>query len=163
MATRRLINAAGRFREDQLLHEDYDMWMRLAVLSEVAVVRRELACVRYHRQHYSSGGIRSAAAWGQVLGRMQDIVSDPRLCAIVTAQRAKNTVKLAHLYAAESDAAGVFRTLASGWSHSWWRGAWWWGSARVLLRLLLPYRWIEAWRGLTARLTGRRAEPPAIR
>jgi glycosyltransferase involved in cell wall biosynthesis len=163
MATRRLLDAAGRFREDQLLHEDYDMWMRLALLSEVVVVRRELACVRYHRQHYSSGGIRSAAAWGQVLGRMRDIVSDPQLCAIVKAQKARNTVRLAHLYAAEGHAAAVLRTLARGWSDSWWRGTWWWGSARALLRLLLPYRWIEAWRSLTARFAGPRAGPPPIR
>ena len=53
LVERELLDDAGYFDERLKLFEDHDLWLRLACLSEVAVVPRPLVKVRRHDEHYS--------------------------------------------------------------------------------------------------------------
>ena len=53
LVERELLDQAGFFDERMTLFEDHDLWLRLACLSEVAVVPRPLVKVRRHDEHYS--------------------------------------------------------------------------------------------------------------
>jgi glycosyltransferase involved in cell wall biosynthesis len=62
LAVRQLVERAGRFHTRQLLYEDYDLWSRLALLSEVEAIETPLTHVRKHAEHYG-GTVRTPAVW----------------------------------------------------------------------------------------------------
>src|SRR5882724_1495319 len=119
MAERQLIERAGGFDEQQRLHEDYDLWLRLALLSKVLVLKEPLACVRRHDEHFSSGGVRSYEARLRVFEKMHGRLTQLRLQFVLRAERARHAGALAVAYAASGDGAGVWRTIVASWPYSW--------------------------------------------
>jgi glycosyltransferase involved in cell wall biosynthesis len=139
MAERALIEEAGAFDEQQGLHEDYDLWLRLALLSKVLVLAEPLSCVRRHDDHFSSGGVRNFDARLRVFEKIQDRVTGLRPRAVLRSERARQAGGLAGAYATAQDNAGVWRTIAASWPYSWRSVHWYAACARAAVRVLVPH------------------------
>jgi GT2 family glycosyltransferase len=144
VVARRLLDQVGGFDEDQHLHEDYDLWLRLSIRSDVAVIETPLACVRSHTEHYSGGRIRSLEARHRLLEKMQSIAVEPRMRSMVLAAKSKNATRLARLFAVAGDRKSLVCVLSGSWRYSWWRISWWWASALAVLRMFVPDRLLSS-------------------
>ena len=138
MAKRELLGRAGGFDEGFQLHEDYELWLRLALLSPVSRLAEPLACVRRHAEHFSSGGVRSLRARGKVLEKMRDFLTDPQQLAVLHAERVRNDVALAVVDAAAGNNGLALGALARSWPRSWRNSAWYLGCARALAHIAMP-------------------------
>ena len=140
IASRQLLERAGGFDERQRQQEDYHLWLRLALLSEIGVLRQPLACVRRHDDHFSRRGISSLEAKDRMLERIQTLVTSTPQRTAVRDARARNAAALAAASAAAGSRDAAWRTLADSWRFSWQRAAWWVGIAKVLAHLYVPAR-----------------------
>ncbi len=138
IAHRQLVERVGRFDEQQTMHEDCDLWLKLARESEVSIVDSPLSRVRHHGSHYSASGERALRDWIGLFEKWQQLVPEARRKRIFERQRAKCTALLARHYAAQRNSASVFRILASSARHFWNSPAWWLGSMTALARLAIP-------------------------
>jgi glycosyltransferase involved in cell wall biosynthesis len=138
MAARELLERVAGFDEQQGLHEDYEMWLRLALLSEVGLVNQPLACVRRHEEHFSSGGIRSLQARSRVFEKMKTLMTDSHQLSVLRNERAHNDAALAVANAAAGKGGAVWRTLARSWRYSWRSASWYMGFAKAMAHLILP-------------------------
>ena len=136
MAERSLIAEAGGFDEQQGLHEDYDLWLRLALLSKVLAVAEPLACVRRHDDHFSGGAVRNFEARLRVFAKLEGRIGG----RVFRAERARQAGALAGAYAAADDSSGVRRAIATSWSFSWRSWRWYVASGRALLRVAASRR-----------------------
>jgi glycosyltransferase involved in cell wall biosynthesis len=138
MVKRDLLETVGGFDEQQGLHEDYELWLRLALSSPVRVLKQPLACVRRHNSHFSRTGVPSLEARRRVLEKIGQLVTDSQHRAIVRRERARAAAALAVLHAVSGVRAPTLRTLASSLRYSWRYGAWYASSCRALAHLVLP-------------------------
>jgi glycosyltransferase involved in cell wall biosynthesis len=137
VAERALVLAAGGFDEQQRFAEDYDLWLRLALLSEVTAVAEPLACVRVHGDNYSRDRIGAHLGWFQLYERYGAHLADRARVRICRERAAESALALAALYARAGerrDALAALRISASPGSR---RLRWWPRAARVLARALL--------------------------
>jgi glycosyltransferase involved in cell wall biosynthesis len=153
LVERRLLAEVGGFDEEQRLFEHYDLWLRLAAHSEVELIDQPLTCLRSHEQHYSEGGIASAASRHRLLGKMRVRAGDARIRRLVERLYAQSALDLASRYANTSRRAAL-GTLARSCTHSAGHLHWWTGAPRVLLKVAVP-------RGLLTLYRRGRARPGA--
>ncbi len=135
-----MLEKVGGFDECQGQHEDYHLWLRLAMQCEVGVVRRPLACVRCHDEHFSDFGIGALVARDRMLEQILTLVPDSRRRTAVRTERARNAALLAAANATAGNRSAAWRTLASSWYFSWRCAVWWASVGRVLAHLCLPAR-----------------------
>lgn len=140
---RQLVERVGGFDERRLLHEDYDLWLKLAGESEASVVDSPLTRVRHHGSHYSKTGEPELRDWIEFFAKWQHQVAEPARKRVVERQGARCTALLARHYAARGDAAAVFRTITRSMS-CWTCPEWWLGSALALARLVVPGSLVNA-------------------
>jgi glycosyltransferase involved in cell wall biosynthesis len=138
MVKRDLLETVGGFDERQALHEDTDLWLRLALLSPVRVLKQPLTCVRRHSSHFPSTGVSSLEARRRVLEKMGQLVTESQHRDLVRTERARAAAALAVLYAASGKRAPTLRTLASSLRYSWRCGGWYVSACRALAHLVLP-------------------------
>lgn len=138
MVRRQLLERVGGFDEQQGLHEDHQMWLRLSLLSKICRLTEPLTCIRRHNEHFSSGGIRSFQARRRALERIHPLPMSPRDRAIFRTERARNDALLALGFAAAGDGAAMWRTLADSWGYSWRSAIWYGVGAKAVARLLAP-------------------------
>jgi glycosyltransferase involved in cell wall biosynthesis len=143
MVKRDLLDTVGGFDAQQGLHEDYDLWLRLALLSPVRVLKQPLACVRSHSSHFSSTGVPSLVARRRVLDKMEQLVTGSEHRALLSTEQARAAAALAVLYAASGKRTSALRTLASSLRYSWRYGAWYAGACRTLTHVVLPSSWVN--------------------
>jgi glycosyltransferase involved in cell wall biosynthesis len=155
VAARDLISRAGGFDEQQPLFEDYDLWLRLLMLSDVGVIDLPLVLVRKHEQNTCGTGVDMLLARGRVLQKLSALVTEASLQDTIEELRATNVAGLAGLYA-DTERKKALRTLFDGWSYSWRHFEWWMHAARVLLKVALPRRVIAIYR---ANRLGQRRDP----
>jgi glycosyltransferase involved in cell wall biosynthesis len=151
IAQRQLVERVGGFDERQIMHEDYDLWLKLARESELSIVASPLSRVRHHDSHYSATGERMhrdwiLRDWIGLFEKWQRLVTEPRLQRLFERQRARCTALLARHYAAKRDGSSVLRTIAGSGRHFWSCPEWWFGSAAALVRLVMPADLIDTWR-----------------
>ncbi len=135
VAERALIGKAGAFDESLLDCEDLDLWLRLALLSEVALVDRELARVRIAPGSFTARPRHARADLVRVIGKMTAI-APARLHGAIRRERARQEVLLAHEYAAHGAYGRMWRTLAHAMPHAWAYPFAWGHAMRALLRSL---------------------------
>ena len=136
MAERALVEEAGGFDEQQGLHEDYDLWLRLALLSKVLVIAEPLSCVRRHDEHFSGGEVRNFEARLRIFAKIHRRVPS----RVLRSERARQAGGLARAYAAADDSAGVWGAVAGSWPYSWRYFHWYTACARAVLRISAPRR-----------------------
>src|SRR5450631_91019 len=96
---RRLLTQVGGFDEELLLWEDYDLWLRLALHSDVDLIDEPLTRLRSHEQHYSGAGSRNQEDRLRLLKKMLPLATDAHLRSLTDRLIARSTLDLARLYA----------------------------------------------------------------
>jgi len=143
MAERALLAEASGFDPEQRQAEYIELWLRLALRSEVVLLEQVLTRVRFHRDHYCRGG-----AWGlnclrRMYGKIETQVSDERRLRMVRAARTRNAARLMRHCASRHDWREAGAVARSSFAFSWRAPHWWWNLAAASIRLLLPDSWMR--------------------
>jgi hypothetical protein len=136
IAERSLVGSVGGFDEMQLFGEDYELWLRLALHSEVSA--EELTCVRVHDQHYSGDRIAVYAGWVQIYRKILALVSSSRLRSVCRCRLAESATTLAALYSREGRYSAALRAGASATASGWSSPRWWLMAGKTCGRGLFP-------------------------
>jgi glycosyltransferase involved in cell wall biosynthesis len=111
MVERSLMLAVGGFDEQQWFFEEYDLWLRLNLRSDVIAVAEPLTLVRNHEQHYSADRAGVYQARFRLLDRFSSASREPRFEPIVKRERARTAAKLAAVHAAAGRRAAALQML----------------------------------------------------
>jgi glycosyltransferase involved in cell wall biosynthesis len=139
LASRPLILRAGGFDETLSSAEDYDLWMRLALESDIAIVDEPLVLVRRHEENHSRVWESAFIGRDRALRKLQDRV-DPWRRSLLRKERVNNALTLALTHASLGERAGALRALCRSAHYSWSYPRWWLRGAKTLLRANLPQR-----------------------
>jgi glycosyltransferase involved in cell wall biosynthesis len=153
LATRALIAQAGGFDETIRSGEDYDLWLRLALASEVALLDEPLVQVRRHDTNHSREWELAFVGRDHSLRKLQGVVDDKRR-ALLRAERIRNAMTLAATHASLGTRARAFRALFRALPYSWSSPLWWFALLKAPLRPYVPQRLVDAYR--------RRRRAPAL-
>jgi glycosyltransferase involved in cell wall biosynthesis len=145
LATRELIIRAGRFDEAISSGEDYDLWMRMALESDLAVIDEPLVHVRRHDENHSRNWHIAYHGRDHTLAKLQARV-DPARRALLRSERVKNGLKLAAEYASLGEQANVVRTLHLAFGYSWPYARWWRDAFKILVRRYVPQLLLNMYR-----------------
>jgi glycosyltransferase involved in cell wall biosynthesis len=146
LATRELITQAGGFDEELLSGEDYDLWLRLALYSEAAIVNEPLVYVRRHEDSHTRDWQSAFVGRDSSLNRRQRLVDSGRR-SLLREQRMRNALKLAATHAELGAQGRMLRALWESLAYAWTYPQWWLqGLKTVLLRPYLPRRLLEYYR-----------------
>jgi glycosyltransferase involved in cell wall biosynthesis len=138
LAERSLVIDAGGFDEQLPFFEDYDMWMRLSLLSDVIVVDQPLVLVRVHHEHYSADRIRVYESRFRLLDKHASSANTPHLRAVLRVERAKNAAYLALVSAAPSRRAEALKLLWRSREYALHHRKWWPMAGVTIVRALAP-------------------------
>lgn len=132
VAERRLVLEAGGFDEQQRFAEDYDLYIRLAMLSPVNVIDEPLAVIRAgDGANYSANRIDAYEGWVQLYAKHATRLPSQRLRAIARRRRAESLLVLSRLYARAGRPGAAWRTLLYGTPGSLFAyPSWGWRAAR---------------------------------
>jgi len=142
LAARELIEQAGEFDEAMTSAEDYDLWMRLALHSEVAIVDEPLVLVRLHEENHTREWQSAFAGRDRSLSRGQQLV-DPARRSLLREERMRNALRFAATHAQLGDRGRMSRVLWNSLPYSWSYPQWWLDGSRTALRGHLPRRLLE--------------------
>jgi glycosyltransferase involved in cell wall biosynthesis len=145
LATRGLIVQAGGFDETLRSAEDLDLWLRLALDSEVAIVDEPLLQVRRHDENHSRDWQSAFFGRDRALQKLQPRV-DARRRGLLRRERVRNALKLALTHAALDQPADAVRALGHSARYCWWYPQWWLGGMKTLLRAHVPKRLLDIYR-----------------
>ena len=139
LAERQLVISPGGLDQSLLDCEDIDLWLRLALAADVAVVNEPLVRVRISPSSFTG---RRRHARIDLIRVIEKLLSSagPRWQGILRRERAQHAVLLAREYAEHGERALMFRTLAANLRHAWPYPRAWYGAMRALLRSLPPQR-----------------------
>jgi glycosyltransferase involved in cell wall biosynthesis len=146
LATRQLIDQAGGFEETLLCAEDYDLWLRLALLSEVAIVDEPLVFVRYHDENHTREWQSAFAGRDRSLTLRQQLVVGAGRRSLLRSERVKNALQLAASHAERGAQGRMARALWESLPFCWTYPQWWLGALRTVLRPHLPRLLLEFYR-----------------
>jgi glycosyltransferase involved in cell wall biosynthesis len=136
LARRDVIEKVGGFDETILSAEDYDLWLRLALDGELALVNEPLLQVRRHAENYSSSWENAFAGRDRALLKMQSRVAHQHR-SLLKLERVKNALKRAATHASLGATSNTLRALRASLSYSWSYPRWWVGALKLLLKPLL--------------------------
>jgi glycosyltransferase involved in cell wall biosynthesis len=124
LAERGLLVEAGGFDESLRSCEDYDLWMRLASLSPVALVDDSLVSVRLNDASHSS---RSSQLFLDREASLRKFAADPDAGVRVAVRRARarNSLQAAARLRDQSGRAAALRHLGGAMSFAWREPLWW--------------------------------------
>jgi glycosyltransferase involved in cell wall biosynthesis len=145
VATRELMTQVGQFDEAMLSATDYDMWLRLALFSEAAIVDEPLVYVRRHDEHHSHEWQSAVVGRGRALSRCLQRVDSARR-ALLREERVNNALQLAKKHAELGAPDRMLRALWDSLPYSWTYPHWWLSGLKTLARPHVPSRLIERYR-----------------
>ena len=150
---RKLLEQLGGFDLKQRMCEDYDLFLRLAALSEIDGVRETLVHVRKHREHFHSACI-VLEDRGRALEKFLAANTDRSLRPMLHRERAKVAAGLARTQAICGARWAALRTLARSSRYSWSYREWWVGGAEAATRAVTPSGVLRAARAVVGRGRG---------
>ena len=142
LASRQLVAQAGAFDEAMRSAEDYDLWMRLALLSEVAIVDEPLVHVRLHDDNHTREWESAYLGRDHSLSRGQALV-DPVRRSLLREERMRNALKRASTHAQLGARGRMLGTLWESLPFCWTYPRWWLSGLKTVLRPHLPRRVLE--------------------
>lgn len=145
LASRDLIAQAGGFDEAMPAAEDYDLWLRLALYSEVAIVDEPLVYVRHHDENHTREWESAFVGRDRSLSRRQQLVDSGRR-SLLRKERMRNALKLAATHAQRRAQGRMLRALWESFPFCWTYPQWWLGVFKAVLRAYLPRRVLELYR-----------------
>jgi hypothetical protein len=113
MAELAFVRELGGFDEKMRFVEDYDLWSRMALQSEVAVDNTATADVRSHAEHFTSDRAGNLRGWASLYAKMERLVATPRLRALCRKRQREYLLLLAAELARSRDWAGMRRAVAA--------------------------------------------------
>lgn len=146
LASRELIARCGGFDEAIRSGEDYDLWLRLALESQVAVVNEPLIQVRRHEENHSHDWEAAFAGRDYSLAKLDSRVGDERARALLRTERTLNALRLAAIHASRDNPAKMMRALWRSLPYSWMSPRWWFGLVKIPLRPYVPQALVDACR-----------------
>ena len=134
---RQLLEQLGGFDLKQRMCEDYDLFLRLAALSEIDGVPETLVHVRSHRERFHSASI-VLEDRGRALEKFLAASTDRSLHSLARRERAKVAADLARSQAICGDRWAALGTLARSSQYAWGYAEWWLGGAKAAARAVTP-------------------------
>ena len=113
MADLAFVRELGGFDERMRFTEDYDLWSRMALRSEVGVDTEPSAFVRSHDRHFTADRIGSLGGWVNLYAKMEAMVPTGSLRALCRKRRREYLLKLAAQQARAGDWVGVRETAVA--------------------------------------------------
>ena len=144
LARRELVARAGGFDEHIRSGEDYDLWLRLALESDVALLDEPLVQVRRHEANHSGDWEIAFAGRDHSLRKLQSRV-DMNRRLLLRAERTRNALTLAARHASLGNRARVLRALFRALPYSWSSPRWWLALVKTPLRPYVPQRLVDAY------------------
>ena len=130
MVARQLLRDVGGFDEAMRSGEDYDLWMRLALWSPVALVDEPLVDVRRHDHNHSRNWAIAFDGRDRSLAKLQSAVTPGRR-ALVRRERARNGARLVAEHARRGERLEALSAFVGSAAYSWSYPEWWWRSLRA--------------------------------
>jgi glycosyltransferase involved in cell wall biosynthesis len=143
LVRRELIDKAGGFNTELLVGEDFELWVRLASLSEADFIDRPLVRVRRHREH-SFDDITCLTNLMRAMQIIQRSGVASRMNPVLDRRRAKIAANLAQAHARCQHRRAVWTTLAGSARYSWRYALWWRGAVGAAVRAFVPAGIVEA-------------------
>jgi glycosyltransferase involved in cell wall biosynthesis len=134
---RECLERVGVFDEQLVMCEDDELWLRLALHSEVDALDEPLTLVRRHGQHHGD----DVTAWSdrrRVFERALRTNADPRLRASLRRLRAAMSAGLANSEVGAGRRMRALGTLLASARYSWRYRRWWATAAGTVLRACAP-------------------------
>ena len=125
MAEVAFVRELGGFDERLKFSEDYDLWARMALHSEVSVDAEPSADVRSHDEHFTLDRSGKLGGWAVFYAKMEGLVPSPALRTLCRRQRREYVLLLAAQKARVRDWVGMRSALgaavaARAWSPRGW-------------------------------------------
>lgn len=139
LGARRLIVQAGGFDEAMPAAEDYDLWLRLALCSEVAIVDEPLVYVRCHDENHTREWQSAFVGRDRSLSLRQQWVSRGRR-SLLRRERMRNALQHAAAHAQLGARRHMLHALWESLPFCWSYPRWWLGVSKAVLRPYLPRR-----------------------
>jgi glycosyltransferase involved in cell wall biosynthesis len=130
MVARQLLIEVGGFDHHVRSGEDYDLWMRLALRSPVAVSAEPLVDVRLHDRNYSANWAIAFHGRDRSLAKLEDAVG-PQRRALLRRERARNSATLVAEHARRSERRQALGAFVGSAPYSWRYPEWWWRALRA--------------------------------
>lgn len=139
LASRDLVERVGGFDERLRDCEDLDLWLRLALAAEVAVVNEPLVRVRVANGSYSARPRHARADLVRVMEKMRALAGEERT-GVLRAQHARHATLLAREYAEAGERGPALQTLARSVAVAWPYPRCWYDMLRTVGSVLMPSR-----------------------
>lgn len=125
MADLALVRELDGFDETMKFAEDYDLWLRLAMRSEVSVTSKPLADVRSHPERFSEDRVGGLEGWQRLFEKMQALMPTPELRRLCHQRAGEQALLLAAYHARRRHWASMQRSLltavrARAWNPQEW-------------------------------------------
>ncbi len=146
LVSRELLTRCAGFDEALRSGEDVDLWLRLALESQVAVVDEPLVQVRRHEENYSRDWEAALAGREHSLMKLQNRVGDPRRRRLLRNERTRNALNLAWIHASRGNTVRTMSALWRSTPYSWMSPRWWFGLLKALTRLYMPQALVDVYR-----------------
>jgi glycosyltransferase involved in cell wall biosynthesis len=137
LVARELLVDLGGFDESMRSAEDYDLWLRLALRSEIALVDEPLVRIRSHDENHSADWSSAYVGQDHTFKKLQLCVDRSRR-SVLRRERARNALRLSLQHAALQNRAASLRALARSFPFSWPYIEWWRKALKIALRTLAP-------------------------
>jgi hypothetical protein len=137
IATRELLQQAEGFDEGLVMCEDYDLWLRLAMLSQIDTVDEPLTMVRRHQAHFGD----SATSFRDCIVTLDKVLVSgfaPHLESGLRRRRADMVARLAYSQAAAGQSVRALKTVVRSLAFSWKYATWWPRALTATARALIP-------------------------
>jgi len=113
MAELAFVRELGGFDEKMRFVEDYDLWSRMALESEVAVETTPLAYIRSHAEHFTSDRVGSLSGWASLYEKMETLAPTQRLRTLCRERKGHYFLSLAAEHARSRDWVGMRRSIVA--------------------------------------------------
>jgi glycosyltransferase involved in cell wall biosynthesis len=142
LASRELITAAGGYPEDLPICGDYELYVQLALRSEIDLVDEPLVLVRRHTEHYCDDTT-ALHELRRFLEKVQRSGIAKHMDSTLRTRRALVSAGLARGYAASGNRMRALGTLLSSARYSWHCQEWWYGAMAATARAFAP-AWLRS-------------------
>jgi glycosyltransferase involved in cell wall biosynthesis len=145
LAAWELVARAGGFDETIRSGEDYDLWLRLALLSDVALLDEPLVQVRRHEANHTRDWEIAFTGRDRCLEKLQGRVDVDRRM-LLRKERTRNALTLAARHASLGEPAHMLRAFYRALPYSWSSPHWWLALVKTPLRRYVPQRLVDTYR-----------------
>jgi glycosyltransferase involved in cell wall biosynthesis len=137
LARKSLLDTVGGFDEQMMSGEDYDLWMRLALASGIALLNKPVVRIRLHGDNFSSDWETAYVCRYYSLRKIQQLAA-PHWQPLLATELSRTAIRHAAALAEHARYGDAVRVYRHSFGHSWMRPTWWWSALQLLVRTTRP-------------------------